>query len=1089
MAGQCDLNLSNNGCRNNYSCMSPNPYATCTPCRYLREGFSCKCNRRLHFGNCENCNGDVCRTCIDFYLLSPNADACLPNFCSTYVSQCANGQVCPANAIDRSDCQACTRNQTTPCKCGKKADCSICDGSGKQCGACLKGFVLDDGNCVLENNICNQFRQSILCDDGSYCNGDFGDTCELCAKLQLNQSCKCANGEVKNCVKCGSNGCSECLDKYAVQFGRCQLNTCGQIQNTLNCAFNHLCKDGSSPNQVCIACDETQQCNCGTILGCKTCGDAINTCGSCFVGYHIKDGKCVRDTNSCGESFDSALCNTGYYCNGAFGVSCVSCSAITYNSACKCGQNQIQNCTRCTDSNCSACRTGLYPLNNICTPNTCLGGQKSTQCALNNYCPVTPAGQTTNCLLCFEQSVVACNCGVEDNCATCDDNFAKCATCLRGFEQATAGKCTQIPNICDQSGSSSLCTQENFCSGSFLDKCKTCANITTDLSCNCGGNLLQNCVKCDGSLCKKCLTGYHPIKGVCQVNVCDKQLSNTQCASGFYCKKDSKENDPCTICAKNQTQPCKCGGASNCATCGLTPNTCQDCLSGLVLDPSTLSCVIPETGSNICDAAQSSAECFNNYFCDGNKSDTCLSCVFLPEAKSCKCDSQLIENCQFCAGIYCQACVRGYEAINGICVPNKCGDDGKSCLPGFFCPDGGSTLTTCRPCSLDNQELCNCGDAAHCQSCTPLNTQCQTCISGFALINGMCVIPPNCNAILPCPIGQYCNNLTCETCLDQQIACSCGEAVNCQNCGQQGACLNCINGWLQDANGNCKIPICTIPADRDKYCAAPNSPQDCSTNPLVISSMQHSCNCLKTPDGQIAANCANCEPEIDQCKQCLNDHTLMSGICVFTPPGYTGNCDDLGTSKWCAEHLGCKVFGQCVECTNLSLGMSCKCANDRLVLNCAKCDGAKCAICVPGATFADGLCVVKCSSLDACEDGQYCDVLTEVCSACNGEAQCKCGTSQNCLGCTVDKKCNGCLDSYVQNVQGSCQNCDAGYELIHEFPSVCEILQQTSTALGPWDVVGCVAAGATIVAIVGYLIYYYTHRPKKFYTQHNMFSK
>ncbi|KAH0575870.1 Cysteine-rich membrane protein 2 [Spironucleus salmonicida] len=1082
MTGTCDANLSSYSCTYNYSCMSQSTTGRCTPCSQITEGFMCRCSP-LYEINCMQCASNGCAICIQFF--QPlNNNSCVSNFCSNYMQECYNGYVCPPHTVQTTLCVKCQSNQRQPCKCGKRPNCSTCNSDGTKCGQCLIGYKLFEGNCVEQENVCDAKKQSTRCDQNQFCNGEAYSPCQNCSQLRINQFCRCGTKLAKNCQKCGDQDgkCKICIAKFALYKDECVSNICGMIPSTLNCSFGNLCREGSQPNAECATCDGTQACNCGSQLQCKYCGSVINTCAECFHGYHIEGVTCVRDTNSCGYQFDSQLCDTGFYCTGNFGDQCESCENIKFNNACKCGTLMIQNCTKCINNNCVECKSGLYPISNICRQNTCIGGKDSGQCALNNYCPSEPIEMHINCQECTAKSPIQCNCGGSQNCQTCNASYSGCALCQAGYQFASS-ECQAIPNICSKELTSASCSSGNVCEGKFLDFCVSCANINEDKFCNCNGNLLQNCKSCSGRICADCRYGYYPVNGKCALNICDQTMSNLHCLDGFICDQKGKPQDECSQCVDGQTIACKCGTAINCATCGRFSNTCDKCLPGLVIKFPNQSCGEQEAGDNSCDAELTSKVCFDNFFCDGQAGDICKPCSHIREGKTCKCQDQFLINCAFCPSSDCVQCINGFSPVSGKCVTNKCSTP---CLPGYHCPQGAGKDGSCMVCSLSSTETCNCGDAKNCQTCNAFNNACQACIQGFVLLNGKCQLPPNCDLLNPCPIGQYCNNSICALCLDQQITCSCGQAVNCQNCGSAESCLNCIPGWTQDINGNCKVPICTVPPNRDQYCAGPESPQACSENPLVIVSMQYQCNCGKTEVGNEAMRCANCERYQNQCKQCMNGNTLMSGICVLTPPGYIGNCDQDGSSRFCAENYGCKGYGQCIECSQLLLSMSCKCAEDHLQPNCASCNGRNCVKCVEGAFLDGNQCKISCDNFITCEEGEMCK--DHVCTKCDGTDICHCSNKDNCQECTKEQTCNGCMKGYIENYEGSCSLCADGYQLINDSPALCQTSESVQNFLGVGDIVCLLIALIIIIGGVWIIVYHYLSKPKKYYQQHNILA-
>eukprot|EP00702_Spironucleus_salmonicida_P001842 EST43133.1 Hypothetical protein SS50377_17218 [Spironucleus salmonicida] len=152
----------------------------------------------------------------------------------------------------------------------------------------------------------------------------------------------------------------------------------------------------------------------------------------------------------------------------------------------------------------------------------------------------------------------------------------------------------------------------------------------------------------------------------------------------------------------------------------------------------------------------------------------------------------------------------------------------------------------------------------------------------------------------------------------------------------QGRVFKLYTRWLQDASGNCIVPVYTVPPKHDQYCAGPDSPQGCSTNPLDIGNMQHPCNWGIQANGMPVVSCANCIIGKGKYQQCMTDYTLISRICAHTLDGYKGNDDEEGGSKWCSEGLGSRLGRQYQDCSHLTIAMECKCAEYTIQEHCNK---------------------------------------------------------------------------------------------------------------------------------------------------------
>eukprot|EP00702_Spironucleus_salmonicida_P001843 EST43134.1 Hypothetical protein SS50377_17219 [Spironucleus salmonicida] len=125
----------------------------------------------------------------------------------------------------------------------------------------------------------------------------------------------------------------------------------------------------------------------------------------------------------------------------------------------------IQNYTKCLGSKYVQCKQGFYHINNIDTPNTCIAGAGSGQCAVGNYCPSVPSQILVLCQVCTESSPIACNCGATENSTICNQAGSGCQLYLLGF--SLVEERTLRHKLCDFESSSIQCSSGYFYSGAF----------------------------------------------------------------------------------------------------------------------------------------------------------------------------------------------------------------------------------------------------------------------------------------------------------------------------------------------------------------------------------------------------------------------------------------------------------------------------------------------------------------------------------------------------------------------------------------------------------------------------------------------
>eukprot|EP00702_Spironucleus_salmonicida_P006671 EST47962.1 Cysteine-rich membrane protein 1 [Spironucleus salmonicida] len=1067
-------NPTSSNCTKGFYCDERGEVCRSCDTMYLSEG--CHCNPRRKLYNCIRCDNEECAECGYGFFMSriSTGTNCIANYCTNETSLCLNDYACPVWTQGMAACEACEVGQTVPCQCFYLQNCETCDLNAKTCKTCLPGFDFNkERRCVAKSNVCSPLKESFTCNVGFMCNGDPGDDCKLCANIAEGQFCNCNLTLQENCKQCKGDKCEVCIDKYLPIDGVCVPNMCGDPKNTQNCIDGYYCPNNAKlGTDVCKKCNNQQQeCKCGLLPSCQTCGDVVNTCGSCFSGYDLQSSnkQCVLKGDICDFANGSTICTTGKFCKGKFGDACVSCDSMSNGKACKCGSALFQNCKQCNSENdgCETCIDGYFPYNNICVTNTCNSGGPSSTCALGNYCPDGSSG-TVNCQLCTQSSSNACQCGA-NFCQTCGSASNSCGSCIAGYELDAKNQCSLKGNICDSNGKSTLCNDDFYCNDSFGAICVSCGQIKIHEFCHCSGDDIKNCNKCSSGSCTSCITGFELLQGACIENNCGDDFSATKCLPKHQCPPGSEANAKCEPCSIEVDAACNCGAADNCKTCGLLSNTCQTCTSGHVFNPSTLQCVkITDQTTNICDKNNKSSRCNNSFFCNGQFGEVCLPCNQLTSGKSCNCDGTMRENCIFCEDTQCKLCIAGLELLKGECKPNKCGP-ANSCFNGFFCPSNDAEAS-CELCTTASVKECKCSEAKNCQTCSAYQDSCQTCLEGFLLVNGFCQPKVTCVNTSDCPVNQYCDETDsqCNVCGKQDKACNCGDSINCVACSAAGTCSSCLSGYGPDSQNSCSVPICSKPVPAGHYCSGPNETKQC---PAV----QNQCNCGNAP------NCATCTADNKGCATCMAGSVMINKRCLVSPPGFTGVCENTKDSSFCLTGHACILSPSCSLCQYVSPGYLCNCEGNQFD-TCTSCDGNKCAGCFTGYVLVDQVCKVMCKTDDNCLVGEMCG-SSQSCEACNGKSSCNCASMLNCANCS-GTKCFACTPEWKLSTADQCDSCAEGFEMVEQ--ACVPIEEQRNESLFIANIAGMVVAAVAAVGIIAGVSIFYAKRPKKYSFQHNM---
>eukprot|EP00702_Spironucleus_salmonicida_P002956 EST44247.1 Cysteine-rich protein [Spironucleus salmonicida] len=605
------------------------------------------------------------------------------------------------------------------------------------------------------------------------------------------------------------------------------------------------------------------------------------------------------------------------------------CETMKQHGGCHCNSTRkMFECMICGPNlDCAVCKFGFLlvslSIGKDCAANYCT--EDETQCSNGYYCPEVRG--TTECLKCSGTQPAPCKCFYMQNCLTCNLDSKMCDLCLPGFVKNRENQCVAKTNVCSPQQNSDNCDSGFVCLGKAGDDCKNCQYLTIDKQCNCDGNLIENCLKCNGKLCRQCPIGFLLVSGECIPNRCGETISTQNCLSDYYCPKESTQiASPCLKC-DTQQQECKCGNLQHCQTCGSAVDTCSKCFYGYEKSPSTQHCQLK---TNICDYANGSTICFSGNYCKDSFGDPCVSCTNLTEGQKCNCGGKVFLQCLECSTNSCAKCLYGYFLFNGNCVENICfsGGSSNSCLVGTYCPPGSGEKVNCIECSASSPDICSCG-ANNCQTCGSIQNTCGSCIIGYQLDkDNQCTLKPNIcdtnNRSSLCNDNYYCKSTfgnSCSSCgqIQQGERCRCdgSEIANCIVCSQQ-KCQQCLSGFKLYEN-TCVTNMCDDAAGPSKcfigfQCPPGSLPgtqcQECSVN------INSQCQC----DG--AQNCHTCGEIDGTCKDCLygykmNENTLQ---CEKITDSTKNICDDKNMSSRCDSQQFCigSYGDSCLSCSMIS---------------------------------------------------------------------------------------------------------------------------------------------------------------------------
>uniref|UniRef100_A0A8C1MNG8 Proprotein convertase subtilisin/kexin type 5b n=1 Tax=Cyprinus carpio TaxID=7962 RepID=A0A8C1MNG8_CYPCA len=445
----------------------------------------------------------------------------------------------------------------------------------------------------------------------------------------------------------------------------------------------------------------------------------------------------------------------------------------------------------------------------------------------------------------------------------------------------------------------------------------------------------------------------------------------------------------------------------------------------------------------------------------------CPTGFFRDDKKRCKKCSPLCESCMGSRSDQCSTCRLGLYLVEGgnscasscpdgfyldlestILQGNKCQ---LSCEPGTYynghrraCEKCHLTCATCCLHLNSFDSACRCDPT--CYVCAgPGERNCSTCLSGYNLENGMCIVSTICKD------GEYLSKA--EKC----VLCS----STCSKCTGPGSkdCISCPHTRLFD-NGTCVIHCDPGKYERDGQChlchhtclectdGAPDKCTRCSKDRFGVERYLFEGQCREScPKGYSHSSKGTCDPCPPNCTVCTS-----SGHCVHCTPSYypkDGTCAKLecGVGEVVDfDHEDCVPCEEgCQHCLTemvyfCRLKSSChkicpeRTFEDRSTMRCARCDdhcescdASECYLCEDGFFLSDGTCVETCKEGFYADMKQECEPCHRTCRSCGGPGEDQCDSCQK-GDMHVHQRCVSVCprETHGNQTSGRCEDCSAG---------------------------------------------------------------
>ena len=541
---------------------------------------------------------------------------------------------------------------------------------------------------------------------------------------------------------------------------------------------------------------------------CINCDTSSSLCTECEKGYFPDlNGGCSYSPN-CEISFNGECiqCKENYIlignddflkiCLYAYSENLLNCENYSLNNGkcitCKNGYYLNIEDKKCVET--PYCKKSTFGICDICQYGYYLDKRDETCKSKNDnlkfsHCKISLDGEF--CDECDENYFLSKNgiCIVSNNCFNTDENNNYCIKCNDGFFLTEFGYiCSKDKNCFYADEETGICTEckdgfylnlkdgicysnenENFkyCEKIINNKCVLCENgYELDKNNICTNS--KNCLLSENNECISCIENYYlgKDKKCTDVEKCIYSDENYQC---IECENDYFYNKFSLKCEKNNEN------ITDCKVSDYYGYHCDECKDNFYLNKSDKNCY-----SNIEEG--------NFYKCkyttySGDKCEKCVDDYFLGY------ENHLCTKVKNCAVLEnkekCKICNENF------CLNAKTGD----CVDNFYGPEN------------EEQKI-----FYQCNKTNIDATECEICLEGFELKNGLCYNSVDCaqkddngNCIM-CNDETFTGFLSCFNndygCADSNIQ----DCLECQNSLSLDLCTKCKDGYeLNEEIGRCKI--------------------------------------------------------------------------------------------------------------------------------------------------------------------------------------------------------------------------------------------------------------------------------------------
>ncbi|XP_041082767.1 proprotein convertase subtilisin/kexin type 5-like isoform X1 [Polyodon spathula] len=483
----------------------------------------------------------------------------------------------------------------------------------------------------------------------------------------------------------------------------------------------------------------------------------------------------------------------------------------------------------------------------------------------------------------------------------------------------------------------------------------------------------------DKKRCKKCYS-------LCDTCVGSRSDQCTSCKPGYHLNEETyscvsscpesfyldKESNMCRKCSEHCK---KCTGLQTCTECrpgmSLQGSKCSiSCDAGTYYNAHRKECEICHKACAACagTGAEACTKCAEDYYMEDWRCVlSCSAGYYLEQSSE---NAEKLSTCRKCDAS-CLTCTGSGEKNCTSCISGYNLESG-ICVVGTICKDGEY---------IDDSGKCHLCDAT-CYKCTgPDKNQCLSCTPTRYFDDGHCIIA--------CSKGKFQLNGQCHLCHHTCKQCSGGEPYNCTACDKdkfgnnrylfQGECKEaCPRGYYPSAE-----KICQQCPDNCEVCERANECLKCSSDYYPSNGKCIKLNC---EEGEVE------DPEYEECMECEKGCKK----CLLSDPRSCFSCKD-GFYMFKT-----RCFERCPEKTyNDDKTMECRECHK----NCVSCDENQCYWCEEGWFFSENECV------ETCDAGFYGDEESQECQPCHQ-------TCKTCAGPNFDD-CESCPDDQ-ELVNGKC---------------------------------------------------------------------